>query len=137
MTSIPSIWRKSNQRYNLDGNQCLTCHQEFFPPRTVCPACGIKAKLKHVPMPRSGKIISFTEVFSGPAGFEHETPYFMALVELPNSARILTQIVDSSADTIRTGARVQKVFRKISDIDPEGPIAYGYKFKVLSETKKA
>jgi len=22
-------------------------------------------------------------------------------------------------------------FRKISDIDPEGPIAYGYKFKVI------
>jgi len=81
-------------------------------------------------MPKTGKIISFTEVFSGPAGFEHETPYFIAIIELENGTKLLSQIVDSEKEKIKIGARVEKVFRKISDIDPEGPIAYGYKFKI-------
>ena len=82
-------------------------------------------------MPREGKIFTFTEVFSGPYGFEHETPYFIAIIELENKAKLLSQIVDSEKDKIKIGTKVEKVFRKISDIDPEGPIAYGYKFKVV------
>lgn len=82
-------------------------------------------------MPFTGKIISFTEVFAAPFGFEKETPYFLALIELENTAKILSQIVDSKKEKIKIGAKVKKAFRKISDIDPEGAIAYGYKFKVV------
>ena len=81
-------------------------------------------------MPREGKIISWTEVFSGPEGFEHEVPYFLAIIELNNKVKILGQIVDSEKEKVKIGANVKKVFRKISDTDVEGPIAYGYKFKV-------
>jgi len=82
-------------------------------------------------MPFTGKIISFTEVFVGPFGFDKETPYFLAIIELDNKAKILSQIVDSEKEKIKIGAKVKKIFRKISDIDPEGAIAYGYKFKVI------
>ena len=82
-------------------------------------------------MPREGKIVTFSEVFSAPYGFELETPYFIAIIELKNGARLLSQIVDSEKEKIKIGAMVKKVFRKISDIDPEGPIAYGYKFKIV------
>jgi uncharacterized OB-fold protein len=82
-------------------------------------------------MPFTGKITSWTEVFVGPFGFENETPYFIAMIELDNKAKILAQIVDSKKEKVKIGARVKKVFRKISDIDPEGAIAYGYKFKVV------
>ena len=96
----------------------------------MCPKCRRKAKLKEKIMPRTGKIVSFTELFVGPAGFEHETPYFIALIELDNGARLLSQVVDSSKDEVKTGAKVKKVFRKISDDDAEGVISYGFKFKV-------
>jgi hypothetical protein len=82
-------------------------------------------------MPSTGKIISFTKVFVPPAGFEHETPYFLAIVELDNGARLLAQIVDSSESSIRIGARVEKVFRKIAEAGPKSIIAYGYKFRVI------
>ena len=82
-------------------------------------------------MPRAGKIVTFSEVFSAPYGFELETPYFIAIIELKNGARLLSQIVDSEKEKIKIGAMVKKVFRKISDIDPEGPIAYGYKFTIV------
>jgi hypothetical protein len=129
--SLPLIWRKFGERYDLDGNCCETCGTCFFPARMVCPNCRRKGKLKPMKMTKAGKIVSFTEVFTGPAGFEFETPYFVAIIELENGARLLSQIVDSKKESVKIGAKVETVFRKISDIDPEGPIAYGYKFRVV------
>ncbi len=128
---LPLIWRKFPERYLLQGNKCETCGSAFFPARTICPNCRRKGKLVEQEMPREGKIITFTEVFTAPYGFEFETPYFIAIIELSNKAKVLSQVVDSPREKIRIGTKVRKVFRKISDIDPEGPIAYGYKFKVV------
>ena len=129
--SLPLIWRKFGERYDLDGNFCETCKTAYFPARAVCQKCRRKGKLVAQKMPKNGKIVSFTELSAGPAGFENEVPYFIAIIELENKARLLTQIVDSEKEKIKIGTKVEKVFRKISDIDPEGPIAYGYKFKVV------
>ena len=129
--SLPLHWRKYPERYRLEGNVNEETGQEFFPARVVDPTAGRKGKLTAKEMPRDGKILSWTLVFVGPQGFENETPYFLAIVELTNKVRILTQIVDSEAEKVKIGAKVRKVFRKISDIDAEGAIAYGYKFKVV------
>jgi len=129
--ALPLIWRKFPERYLLRGNKCTNCGTAFFPARKVCPNCRRKGKLVEEDMPKEGEIITFTEVFTAPAGFEIETPYFIAIIKLTNGAKILSQIVDSAREKVKIGAKVQKVFRKISDIDPEGPIAYGYKFKVV------
>ncbi len=129
--SLPLLWRRFSERYNLAGNKCKTCGTSFFPARKVCPKCRRKGKLADEAMPRTGKIVSWTQCFSGPTGFEHETPYFIAIIELDNRARLLSQIVDSDEKKVKTGARVKKVFRKINDSDKAGPIAYGYKFKIV------
>lgn len=128
---LPLIWRKFPERYLLMGSRCETCGTAFFPARKVCPKCRRRGKLVEQEMPRDGKIVTYTEVFSAPCGFEFETPYFIAIIELSNGAKVLSQVVDSPREKIKIGAKVKKVFRKISDIDPEGPIAYGYKFKVV------
>lgn len=129
--SLPLAWRKYPERYTLAGNFCEICKTPYFPSRQICPKCRRKGNLIPQLMPRTGKIISYTEVFVGPVGFEHETPYFLALIELDNKAKILSQIVDSEKDKIDKGAKVEMRFRKIADPHPEGAIAYGYKFKVV------
>ena len=129
--SLPLHWRKYPERYRLEGNMNEETGQEFFPARVVDPSAGRHRKLMAKEMPREGKIVSWTNVFVGPAGFENETPYFLAIIELANGVRLLTQIVDSEAEKVKIGAKARKVFRKISDNDAEGAIAYGYKFKVV------
>lgn len=119
------------ERYRLVGSKCLTCHSEFFPQRKFCPHCRRKGKIVKHDMPTEGKIFSFTEVSSGPEGFEHQTPYFMAIVELKNGVRLMSQLVDSPKGTVKIGAPVQLVFRRIAEDEHEGAIAYGYKFKVV------
>lgn len=129
--ALPLHWRKYPERYRLEGNINTETGQEFFPARVVDPGAGRKGKLQPKEMPREGKILSWTLVFVGPAGFENETPYYLAIVELTNGVKLLAQIVDSEAGKVQIGAKVKKVFRKISDTDEEGAIAYGYKFKVF------
>ena len=129
--ALPLHWRKYPERYRLEGNINIETGQEFFPARVVDPRAGRKGLLQSKEMPREGKILSWTEVFVGPVGFDNETPYFLAIVELANGVRILTQIVDSEKEKVKIGAKVRKMFRKISDTYAEGAIAYGYKFKVV------
>ncbi|MBS3061005.1 MAG: Zn-ribbon domain-containing OB-fold protein [Candidatus Diapherotrites archaeon] len=128
--SVALHWRRYPERYSLIGNHCATCKTDYFPPRVFCHNCRRKGKLIVKDMPRTGKIVAFTEVFVGPVGFENETPYFLALIDLGNGVILLTQIVDSSRDRIQIGANVKMMFRKIQDNDKEGVINYGYKFKV-------
>jgi len=129
--AVPINWRRFNERYRLIGNKCITCGENYFPARPICPTCRRKGKLVREQMPFTGKIYSYSKVFVGPIGFENETPYHIAIIELDNKTKILAQIVDSEDEAIRIGAKVKKVFRKISDNDEEGIIAYGYKFKVV------
>jgi len=128
--AIPIHWRRFDERYRLNGSHCTNCDTYYFPKRAICPKCRRKGKMEDSEMPRTGRIESWTEVFVGPTGFENETPYFLAIIELENKAKILSQIVDSPRDKIKIGSKVKKVFRKIADEHAEGVISYGYKFKV-------
>ncbi|HZX20154.1 MAG TPA: Zn-ribbon domain-containing OB-fold protein [archaeon] len=129
--SIPIHWRRFDERYRLTGNKCTNCGSIYFPARPVCVKCRSKGKLVKEQMPFTGKIYSHTKVLVGPIGFEFETPYFIGIIELDNGVKILAQIVDSEESKVKIGAKVSKLFRKISDRNEEGVIAYGYKFKVV------
>ncbi|MFH1750050.1 MAG: Zn-ribbon domain-containing OB-fold protein [Candidatus Micrarchaeota archaeon] len=129
--AIPLVWRRIPERYALMGSVCENCKTEYFPQRTFCSKCRRKGKIKEKLMPPVGKIHSFTEVHVAPLGHENEAPYFLAIVELDNGVKIMSQVVDSEEEGIKFDAPVKMVFRKISEDDKEGVIAYGYKFKVV------
>jgi len=126
------LWRRIPERYNLIGSKCENCGQEFFPARKICPACRRKGKLVPKAMPSTGKIYSYSEVHAAPAGFEFQTPYFLAIIELDNGVRLLAQLVDSPAEKVVLGARVALAFRRIAEDGKEGVISYGYKFKTVT-----
>lgn len=130
-TALPLNWRKYPERYNLVGNHCERCKTDYFPARVVCPNCRRKGKLVEKEMPKEGKIVTYTKLHVAPRGFELQAPYYLAIVELENNARVLTQIIDTPDEKIKIGAKVKKVFRKINDASPKGVISYGYKFKVI------
>lgn len=125
------MWRNIKERYNLVGTTCEVCGTSFFPKRLICPKCRRKGKLVEAQMPHTGKIASFTRVHVAPKGFEHESPYWLAVIYLDNGAHILSQIVDSKEDQIKIGAKVEMTFRKIYEDGKHGAIAYGYKFRVV------
>jgi uncharacterized OB-fold protein len=125
MAAPPRFWREIPSRYNLLGTRCKNCGKVFFPPRYFCPDCRRKGDLEPYKIKGRGKIISFTEVHSPAPGFEKQTPYVLALIELEEGCRVLAQLTDIVGHEIKIGDEVEMVFRKISE---EGEvICYGYK----------
>lgn len=124
-------WRIRDRYYRLMGNKCEECSAEFFPPVYRCRKCG-SAKLVDVEMPKTGKIMTYTQLHEPMPGFESQAPLFLAVIELDNGARVLSQIVDTPDDAVKTGARARAVVRRVRVDGDSGQILYGYKFIVVS-----
>ncbi len=54
-------------------------------------------------------------------------PYIVALIQLENGARIMSQLV-CDPEEAKVGMKVRKVFRRYSEEGEEGIINYGTKF---------
>jgi uncharacterized protein len=129
--NLAITWRRLPERYRLAGDYCENCKTAYFPTRKLCPRCRRKGKLVPKQFSGRGKIYSFTEVSSGPVGFELEAPYLLAIVELSEGPRITAQVVGVGEKDVKIGDSVEMVFRKIMEDSKEGLIHYGYKFRLL------
>ena len=124
-SSVPMSWRLRNSRYTLTGTAC-SCGKMYMPPRAVCE-CG-NGELKPVTFSGRGEVVSTTEIHIGPAGFERNTPYNIALIKLEEGPVVSGVVVDKK---IEIGQRVKSVFRRLTVDGDEGLINYGFKFEVV------
>lgn len=131
--SVPMLWRRIKQVYNLTGRHCRTCDTKYFPPIPLCPKCRRKSDLVDHQFSGLGKIYSYTVIHDPPAGFKDLAPYVLALVRLDEGPLVLSQIVDVDSNTIKIGMSVQVVFRRLGDAGRTGVLRYAYKFRPLPE----
>lgn len=134
--NLAITWRRIPERYRLVGSACETCKTNFFPLRKLCPNCRRKGKMTAKQFSGKGKIYSFTQVSSGPAGFELEAPYVLAIIELEEGPRLTAQIVGVSEKEVKIGDCVEMIFRRIAEDSPEGLIHYGYKFRLAKKSNE-
>jgi uncharacterized OB-fold protein len=90
--------------------RCNICGQFWFPPSQRCRHC-LAADFEWRESAGAGRIYSFVvyhRVYH-PA-FEGEVPYVVAIVELDEGPRLLTNIVGTPPDDVRCAARVRVVF---------------------------
>jgi uncharacterized OB-fold protein len=71
--------------------QCKKCRKITFPPKMDCVICEM-SDMEWIEIEEEGKLVTFTEVMYGPAGFEKETPYILALVDFPIGIKVFGQI---------------------------------------------
>ena len=131
--NLAITWRRIPERYRLVGSACGTCRTNYFPTRKLCPKCRRRGKIVQKQFSGKGKIYSFTEVSEGPLGFELEAPYVLAIVELVEGPRLTAQVVGVCEKDVKIGDEVEMVFRKIFEDGEDGPIHYGYKFRLLKK----
>jgi uncharacterized OB-fold protein len=95
--------------------RCTACARHQFYPRPFCTAC-LSDELEWVEASGCGQIYTYTicHIPANPAMAE-QVPYAMAVVDLPEGVRMLTQIVDSDLGQVCIGAAVQVVFESVSD----------------------
>lgn len=84
--------------------RCRNCARLFFYPTVLCPHCH---HMGHdwVEVNGRGAIYSFTNVYRSPEP-DVDVPYTVAIVELDEGIRLMTNIVDATPEQVQVGARV-------------------------------
>ncbi len=122
----PRYWREIPSRYRLEAGRCKGCGKVAYPARRICPACrGID--VERIRLSHKGKIITSTVIHVPPGEFLMEAPYAMAVVETPEGARLMTQVVDCDPSTVLPGMDVSLEFRLIRKEGKGGILCYGHK----------
>lgn len=114
----------------MEASKCAQCGKVFFPERMVCSSCGSK-KLSKVQLSKRGKLLTFTVIRYPPTGYESQAPYVVGLVELPEGVRVLSRITDCRPEQVKIGMEVEATVRRVTSIEPDGLIMYGYKFRPM------
>lgn len=128
--SVPRYWREIKYRYRLIGAECTRCGTIIFPRRFVCPQCGSK-ELDEYKLSYRGSVISWTVIRKPPKEYEIYAPYIVALIELDESVRVLSQVVDVEPEEMEAGMSVEVAFRRVKEDGVSGIIEYGYKFRPI------
>jgi uncharacterized OB-fold protein len=127
-------WRLNEQRYSLVGEECGSCGVKLFPPRDVCLECAAPAKELYT-FTGTGEIFSYTTIYDAPAGYEHNSPYTVALIKLDEGPVLTAQLTDVNKEDVYIGMPVEMVTRKLRSDGEEGMIIYGYKFRPALQTQ--
>ena len=91
---------------------CNSCGKFWFPPSRRCPHC-LSSDFVWRESKGEGRIYSFVvyhRVYH--PGFEGEVPYTVAIVELDEGPRMLSNIVGIAPDAVRCDMRVRVVFQE-------------------------
>ena len=94
---------------------CRSCNSLFYYPRMLCPRC-MSDDLGWQRASGRGTVHAFTVVHRAPhEAFRPDVPYVVAIVELAEGVRLLSNITDCPADTVTIGMQVEAWFEVVSE----------------------
>jgi uncharacterized OB-fold protein len=94
--------------------RCDDCAGTYFPPRPFCPACGSRSVSVFAASGR-GKLYSYVIHHRPRAGFE--PPYAIAVVELDEGPRMMTNIVEcaQTPEALLLDMPLEVTYQKFTD----------------------
>jgi uncharacterized protein len=103
------------RKHELLIQRCDACRQFVFPPNSLCSEC-LGTGLTWTKTTGRGRVYSFVvyhRVYH--PGFENEIPYVVAIVELEEGARLLSNIIGCPPDQVRCEMPVEVVFEDVTE----------------------
>jgi uncharacterized OB-fold protein len=95
--------------------RCIVCGHAQLYGRAVCMNCH-SSQLEWVAASGRGSIYSRTIIRQNPSrSFRHMIPFVVALVDLDEGPRVMTNVTGTDPEAITIGARVKVVFEPVSD----------------------
>jgi hypothetical protein len=102
------------QRRELLIPRCKGCGTRWFPPSASCPACSAFDH-EWVPASGRGEIVTYTVIHRAPGpAFAERTPYVLAIIQLAEGPRMLTNVVECSPSDVSIGMPVEVTFEEIA-----------------------
>ena len=103
-------------RHELHVQRCRDCGAKRFYPRALCPVC-LSAATEWVRASGRGTVYTFTVTYQNQApAYRDALPYVLAVVELVEGVRLMTNVVDCAPEAVRIGMPVEVLFE---DVTPE------------------
>jgi uncharacterized OB-fold protein len=98
----------------LRVQRCAACSHTYFPPRPFCPKCAHR-EVAWIKASGKGKLYSYVIHHRPAAGFT--PPYSIAVVELDEGPRMMTNIIDcpQTPEALQLDMRLEVTFAAISD----------------------
>ena len=109
-------WEKC-KAHELWLRHCRSCDRAYFYPRDICPLC-FSRDTDWVQCSGRGTLHTFSIVHRGPTpAFRDKVPYVAAIVELEESVRMPTNLVEVEPDpgVVKVGMAVEVVFEDLDD----------------------
>ena len=116
---IPTKWSQpfwdAAKQHRLVLRKCSACGYIDHPPYLYCTNCHAD---EHEWVEASGKAFLAAyaiNIFGVPFPFWADLPYVVALVDLPEGPRMISNIVDCEHDQLVNGMELEVVFDDVSD----------------------
>ncbi len=95
---------------------CDQCSNVYFPPRPFCPRCASRSVTSFKASGR-GKLHSYVINHRPAPGFEADAPYAIAVVELDEGPKMMTNMVDveQTPEALKLDMAVEVTFEAASD----------------------
>ena len=95
--------------------RCADCGELHWYPRARCPHCG-SAQLEWIESSGKGTVHTYTVVRqSGDPYFRGKVPYVLAMIDLAEGVRIMSNVVGCDVDAVRVGSAVRIRFEDLGD----------------------
>lgn len=123
MTQIPlpkpyqdteAYWQAARE-HRFIIQQCGDCGQHQFYPRGVCSHC-LSSNLAWAEASGDATVYSYSVNYrAGHPGFADQTPFVLAVVELAEGPRMMTNIVGCDPESVRIGMKVRVCFDDVTE----------------------
>ena len=96
----------------LTASKCQGCHHTFLPAAKNCPNC-LSENVDWTVLSGEGSVYSWVE-YHRPYhdAFKDKVPYVVAIVELKEGPRLISNIIDYDLNTLKVGVPLEAVFTK-------------------------
>ena len=103
------------REHELRVQKCGSCGKLRHLPKPWCPDC-LSEEVTWVPLTGRGQVYTYTVMHRAPApSFADELPYVVALVELEEGVKMISNVVECPPEQVTVGMPVKVVFEDISD----------------------
>ena len=97
-------------RGKLVLQRCSDCATTQYYPRNVCTNCG-SSNIEWVDSAGKGTVYSYTVVHRAPSpAFSQYVPYVLAIIQLSEGPRMMSNIIDCDPGNVRIGMEVDVDF---------------------------
>ena len=97
------------------ATRCQKCGTSYFPPKMDCPKC-LLSDMEWFEIKGNGRLITYTIVNYGPAGFEDKAPYTLVIGEFKDGIKALGFLSrDIGEGDIKVGMGLKVVPLKLPD----------------------